>query len=116
MKESHFHLLVVLNSTNDLTGMRKYGYEFDEILTVLKDLIDKGLVLRTNESIQLTDAGRSQLEDNVSKQKEINMRDSNLWIIPDYKSRLNRKNSLGEPFIPNIESLNRIRRKNKNKF
>lgn len=111
MKQEHQHLLIVLKSSDDLTGMRKYGYGYDEILAFLKELIAEGLVRRTAESIELTEAGLSKLDGLESKEIPTGSKNSNLWILPDYKNRLSRKGSLSEPFIPNSNSLNRIARK-----
>lgn len=111
MKQEHLHLLMVLKFSNSLKGMRKYGYEFDEILTFLKELIAEGLVLRTEEAIELTESGLNKLKELKTDEKTINSSDSNLWILPDYKNKLKNKGSLTEPFIPNNISLNRIIKK-----
>lgn len=111
MKQEHLHLLIVLKSSGNLQGMRKYGYEFDQILVFLKELIANGLVLRTDETIELTEFGRVKLEEFEASQKMIKSSDSNLWILPDYKNKLSRKSSLSEPFVPNKDSLIRIMKK-----
>lgn len=111
MKQELLHLLIVLKSSGGLDGMRKYGYEFDEILNFLKELIKEGLVLRTAEKIELTESGNNKLKYLQTKQKKIKSSDSNLWILPDYKNKLKNKSSLSEPYIPNNTSLNRIKKK-----
>jgi hypothetical protein len=111
MKLEHQHLLFVLKSSGDLTGMRKYGYEYDQILIFLKDLIAQGLVLRTAESIELTEEGLEELEGLKTKEKKTNSKDFSQWILPDYKNKLNNKNTLSKIYIPNQVSLNRICKK-----
>lgn len=110
MKQKYLHLLMVLNSTGNLNGMRKYGYEFDEILILLKELIAEGLLLRTPEEIELTESGHAILKEHKDNQKIITNSDSSLWILPDYKSKLINKTSISEPFIPNKISLERIKK------
>lgn len=111
MKQNYLHLLMILNSTGNLNGMRKYGYEFDEILILLKELIEEGLVLRTSEKIGLTISGHEKLKEYEDEQKRIKKGDANGWILPDYKSELINKASISEPFIPNKISLERIIKK-----
>jgi len=111
MKKEHLHLLIVLKSGGNLNGMRKYGYEFDEILTYLKELIAENLVLRTDELIELTEFGLDKLKEQEKEQNSIKPSNPNTWILPDYKNKLKRKNSLSDPFIPNKLSLERIIKK-----
>ncbi|WP_396601251.1 hypothetical protein [Algibacter sp. R77976] len=108
MKKEHLHLLIVLKSSDNLNGMRKYGYEYDEILTFLKELIAKEYVLRTNETIELTKSGYNKLKEFDESQKEVNSSGMSSWILPDYKNKLKRKSSISVPFIPNSKSLKRI--------
>ncbi|MGV3610451.1 MAG: hypothetical protein ACO1N0_05855 [Fluviicola sp.] len=111
MKQEHLHLLIVLKSSSNLQGMRKYGYEYDEILSFLKELIADGLVLRTDETIELTESGKIKLEEFEGNQKETKSSQSNPWILPDYKNKLSKKSLLSEPFIPSKDSLVRIMKK-----
>lgn len=111
MTDIQKHIIVVLKNTNDILGLRKFGYEFDEILNAVKELIEIGFVIRTEEKIILSEKGIEEFKLLDTGEKFIRKGEPTNWIIPDYRYQLSKSMKKTDLFIPSKNYLNGIIKK-----
>lgn len=99
--EIKLFLLKIVKFNGNVSPLVKMGYEYAQIVQLLDELINEGLLMKSNNKIKPTESGLLEIE---KLNKDLNRRDSSIWIEPDTASRV-AKISKNDVFLPDQDEL-----------
>ncbi len=94
-------LLRIIKYDGSLAPLTGLGYEYVQILQLLKDLETKEFVKKENGVMTLTDLGNNKMEELIKKSGKKN---AEMWIDPEIHSRV-AKLDKDDVYLPNQNAL-----------
>jgi len=95
-------VLLIVKGNGNITSLLKDGFKYSQIAEFVNHIITENFVERNEKnSLEISEKGLQKLEELNSKHKRNN---SNKWIVPDYKSRIEKLKE-NDVFLPNQNEL-----------
>jgi predicted transcriptional regulator len=94
-------LYKILKGNGNITELTEYGYQYSQILSILKELLSEGFLFKQGSEILLTEKGMKEIDD---LNKILGRKGTNQWIEPENKSKI-LKFQINDVYLPSQNDL-----------